>query len=77
MSEALPPVRVTSQCIHLSDLVSISPNSSLLQPVLAEVASEVADPAEVALEKDDNGFLAWKCVELSWCLLFILISESH
>ena len=45
-------------CIHLSDVVSISPNSSLLQPVLLELAIEVADPAEVALENEDDGSLA-------------------
>lgn len=43
--------------VHLSLLVSISPNSSLLPPLL-ELAADVADAADAAddmLEKDADG----------------------
>lgn len=45
--------------VHLSLLVSISPNSSLLPPLL-ELAADVADAAEEILENDADGLqLAW------------------
>lgn len=47
-------------CIHRSLLVSISPNSSRLPPLL-EVAAEVAEPAAETVEKEEDGLLARTC----------------
>jgi hypothetical protein len=56
--------------IHRSLLVSISPNNSLLPPLL-ELATEVADAADEMVEKDVEGFVASAAQELS-CLKLIL-----
>ena len=63
-------------CIHRSLLVSISPNSSLLPPLL-DVAAEVADAAEETVEKEEDGLLARTCPEGLSCLQLIVRERGH
>jgi len=58
------------KCVHRSLLRSISPNSSLLPPLL-DVAADVADPAKEAAEKEDEGLLARTYGVVVCCLLAI------
>lgn len=61
-------------CVHLSELVSISPNSSLLPPLL-ELVADVAEAAEVVdtLEKEEEGFSGRVHELCPCCLLFMVI----
>jgi len=54
------------ECVHRSLLRSISPNSSLLPPLL-DVAADVADPPE----KEEEGLLARTCGVVISCLFAI------
>lgn len=58
--------------VHRSLLVSISPKSSLLPPLL-EVAAEVADAAEDTVEKEVDGLLARIFPEGLSCLQCIMV----
>ena len=60
--------------IHLSLLVSISPKSSRLPPLL-ELAAEVAEAAEATVEED--GLLARTCPVGLSCLQLIMKEEIH
>lgn len=62
--------------LHRSLLVSISPNSSLLPPLL-EVAADVAEAAEDTVEKATDGLLARTFVECTSCLQLIMKKGIH
>lgn len=62
--------------VHRSLLVSISPNSSLLHPLL-DVPAEVADAAEETVEKEDDGLLARTCPVGLSCLQLIMKKRVH
>lgn len=62
--------------LHRSLLVSISPNSSLLPPLL-ELAAEVADAAADTVENATDGLLARTCAEWLSCLQLIMVKGSH
>jgi len=62
------------RCIHRSELVSISPNSSLL-PALRLVAADVADAADETVEKEEDGLLAR--IDGISCLLHISKKKVH
>ena len=62
--------------VHLSLLVSISPNNSLLPP-LRDVAAEVADAAAEVAENATEGLLARTCPEVESCWRFIMKIGSH
>lgn len=64
--------------IHLSGLVvSISPNSSLLPPLL-EVAVDVVEAADMvfALEWEEHGLSTWLYSNDLLCLLFIFVPAN-
>ena len=62
--------------VHRSLLVSISPNSSLLPPLL-DVPAEVADAAEDTVEKEDDGLLARTCPVGLSCLQLMIKRRLH
>ena len=61
-----------SRRVHLSLLVSISPNNSLLPPLLA-LPTEVAEPVDEMVEKEDEGLVTsgsgdgLSCLQLMLC----------